>query len=60
MFEYSRVDFRNVVRYIFSVYGIRIWMSQVEAYPTYNKSAKDAIMTGVAPDYDMGNDWVTY
>ena len=55
-----RVDFRNLVRELYTIYDTRIWMSQVDAYPSYNRAAKEAMMTGIAPEYDMGNEWVEY
>jgi hypothetical protein len=56
----SRVDFRELVRDIYAIYETRIWMSQVETFPTYNSLAKDAICTGVAPVHDISDAWTTF
>lgn len=54
-----RIDFRELVRDLYSVYETRIWMSQIETLPIYNRSAKKAIMSGFAPTFNMCNDWTT-
>ncbi len=56
---YRRVDFRDLVRDLFTLFETRIWMSQVDALPIYNSSAKNAIMTGLVPSHDISNDWTS-
>lgn len=48
-----------MVRDLFAIYETRIWMSQMDVLPIYNTSAKQAILTGVAPLHDISQDWTT-